>query len=351
MLVVSWTSIAPPSTITASWSTSGIGSAAGRQTSSVPPRALIGSANTPGPASSCCTIASTRMRAVCLSPCAREVRPGHLRHGDDAEPLRARPDGRGARLRIALFHRAHPHPGEPRDALPTGRRSAARVLASVRSVRLVHRSRGRYRAAQGSHGDLPGGATRSDHDRQGGGKRRPAERWAIPVRRGGGVEPGGDAQPRHRPVEAVRTPARAGGGDEGDLDSGRARVPRPPRGLRPHLVMAQAGAGAPSSGSPRRPRSQGGRPRARVCRRVVPQQLRRHRQDDRADRADEAPGARGGGTRDRRHPPDRPARAAGIERYEAAGVHRCVWYLPSAAPDQVERALDMYANVVRAYSP
>ena len=40
-----------------------------------------------------------------------------------------------------------------------------------------------------------------------------------------------------------------------------------------------------------------------------------------------------------------------IERYEAAGVHRCVWYLPSAAPDQVERALDRYANVVRAYSP
>ncbi|MGI8845116.1 MAG: LLM class F420-dependent oxidoreductase [Thermoleophilaceae bacterium] len=39
-----------------------------------------------------------------------------------------------------------------------------------------------------------------------------------------------------------------------------------------------------------------------------------------------------------------------IERYERAGVHRCVWYLPPRDPASVERALDRYAAVVSAYT-
>lgn len=38
-----------------------------------------------------------------------------------------------------------------------------------------------------------------------------------------------------------------------------------------------------------------------------------------------------------------------IERYERAGVHRCVWYLPPRGRDSVERALDRYAETVCAY--
>jgi probable F420-dependent oxidoreductase len=43
-----------------------------------------------------------------------------------------------------------------------------------------------------------------------------------------------------------------------------------------------------------------------------------------------------------------PTDRAEIERFEAAGVDRCVWYLPPAGHDKVERALDRYAEVVAA---
>jgi len=39
-----------------------------------------------------------------------------------------------------------------------------------------------------------------------------------------------------------------------------------------------------------------------------------------------------------------------IERYERAGVHRCVWYLPPRDLVSVERALDRYSAVARAYA-
>lgn len=39
-----------------------------------------------------------------------------------------------------------------------------------------------------------------------------------------------------------------------------------------------------------------------------------------------------------------------IERYERAGVHRCVWYLPPRDLASVERALDRYSAVARAYT-
>ena len=41
-----------------------------------------------------------------------------------------------------------------------------------------------------------------------------------------------------------------------------------------------------------------------------------------------------------------PRDPAGIERYENAGVHRSVWYLPSAGMDEVEPALDRYAEAM-----
>ena len=45
-----------------------------------------------------------------------------------------------------------------------------------------------------------------------------------------------------------------------------------------------------------------------------------------------------------------PTDPAALERLERAGVTRCVWYLPTAGEDEVERALDRYAQVVEAAS-
>ena len=44
-----------------------------------------------------------------------------------------------------------------------------------------------------------------------------------------------------------------------------------------------------------------------------------------------------------------PVEPAEIERYAAAGVHRCIWYLPPRDRDSVERALDRYAAVKDAF--
>lgn len=44
-----------------------------------------------------------------------------------------------------------------------------------------------------------------------------------------------------------------------------------------------------------------------------------------------------------------PTDPEGIERYAAAGVHRCVWYLPPRDQDSVERALDRCVAAVEAY--
>ena len=44
-----------------------------------------------------------------------------------------------------------------------------------------------------------------------------------------------------------------------------------------------------------------------------------------------------------------PQDPAGIERHAKAGVHRCVWWLPPASRDEVERVLDRYVVAMRAY--
>ena len=45
-----------------------------------------------------------------------------------------------------------------------------------------------------------------------------------------------------------------------------------------------------------------------------------------------------------------PTDPAGIERFAKAGVHRSVWYLPSAGRDEVEKTLDGYAAAKDAYA-
>ena len=45
-----------------------------------------------------------------------------------------------------------------------------------------------------------------------------------------------------------------------------------------------------------------------------------------------------------------PTDPAGLERFEAAGVHRAVWYLPPRDSAAVERALDRYAEAMGAYA-
>ena len=44
-----------------------------------------------------------------------------------------------------------------------------------------------------------------------------------------------------------------------------------------------------------------------------------------------------------------PLDPEGIEEFEKAGVHRTVWYLPSAGRDAVEKAFDRYAAAKDAY--
>lgn len=44
-----------------------------------------------------------------------------------------------------------------------------------------------------------------------------------------------------------------------------------------------------------------------------------------------------------------PTDPAGIERFAKAGVHRSIWYLPSAGRDEVEKTLDSYAAAKDAY--
>jgi probable F420-dependent oxidoreductase len=45
-----------------------------------------------------------------------------------------------------------------------------------------------------------------------------------------------------------------------------------------------------------------------------------------------------------------PTDPEGLEQYATAGVHRCVWYLPSRDREAVERALDRYALAKEAYA-
>ncbi len=63
------------------------------------------------------------------------LRRRHLSDRSVARPRRARADVRGARLRVPLLRRAHPHPGLARDAVPRRRRAAGGVPAPHGPVR------------------------------------------------------------------------------------------------------------------------------------------------------------------------------------------------------------------------
>ena len=117
---------------------------------------------------------------------------------------------RGARLRVALRARAHPHPGEPAHAVPRRRRAAQGVLAHAGSVRRAHGGRGRDEDAQARHRHLPDHRARHDRHRQGGGQPRLPLRRALPLRHRRRLERRGDGEPRHRVQDALQEDARAG---------------------------------------------------------------------------------------------------------------------------------------------
>ena len=55
------------------------------------------------------------------------------------------------------------------------------------------------------------------------------------------LEPGGDGEPRRGLQESLGSGSREGARHARDLEQRRGRVPRRVRGLRPHLVLSQAG--------------------------------------------------------------------------------------------------------------
>ena len=158
----------------------------------------------------------------------------------------------------SLFFPEHTHiPASRTTPYPPGGELPRLVQPHLRPVRRADRGRRRDGEAAGRDRHLPRDRARPDHHREGGREPRPALRRAVPVRRRRRLEPRGDGEPRHRPAPALLADARAGRGDEGDLDPGRGRVPRRARRLRPHLVVAEAGAEA----APADPRRRQRRPR------------------------------------------------------------------------------------------
>ena len=97
---------------------------------------------------------------------------------------------------------------------------------------------------QGRHRHLPDHRARHDRHREGGGHPRLPLQRPLPLRHRRRLERGGDGEPRHRLQDALQEDGRAGARDEGDLDEGRAEVPRRVRQLRSALVVAEARAEA-----------------------------------------------------------------------------------------------------------
>ena len=145
------------------------------------------------------------------------------------------------------------------------------------------------------------------------------------------------------PRTRMRLLARARGGDEGDLDPGRGLLPRALRGLRPHLVVAEAGPAATPAGARGRQRPDGARPRARLRRRLVPE-LRRA-----ASVLERIPELRERAAGRRAIPVyimSAPADARELERMRDAGVQRVVHWVPSAGRSVIERDLERFEAAV-----
>ena len=238
--------------------------------------------------------------------------PRHLRAGSPADRMdlglahfldrlrdaarRARPPGRGARLRVAAARRAHAHPGEPRHAVP-GRRRAAAASTATRSTRSRRwpRSRRSTERHQDRHRRLP--VIQRDPivtakevatlDQLSGG------RFLFGVGAGWNREEmrnhGTDPKPRFtRMRERVEAMKAIWTEDEAEYHGEHRR-------LRPDLVLAQAGPEAAPAGAGGRAGPEGARPRARLRRRVDPEPGEEPGGARRADRG--APAARRGGGR------------------------------------------------------
>src|SRR5262245_44633699 len=182
-------------------------------------------------------------------------------------PGRARAGARGARLRIALRHGAHPYPRGQEVSVAARRRARAapRLLAYVRPVRGARGRRDRDGTAGGRHGYLPRGRARSDCPRQVGGQPRRPVRGALRVRYRRGLELGGDGEPRDGLRDTLGRRPRARRGDEGDLDEGGGLLRRRARPLRANLAGSEAAAEA-ASADPARGRA---RERAGAGRRLL----------------------------------------------------------------------------------
>src|SRR5215210_4567121 len=85
---------------------------------------------------------------------------------------------RGARLRLLVRRRAHPHPPQPEVSLPGRRGAAAEVPPDFGSLYRAHRGGGRDRTPAARHGGGPPGRAGPDHHGQGGGEPRPRLRGA-----------------------------------------------------------------------------------------------------------------------------------------------------------------------------
>ena len=102
---------------------------------------------------------------------------------------------------VALLRRAHPHPGEPaRRRTPGGGELPRSTGTRYDLFVALTAARCATTPAAGRQRHLPRRRARPDHHRQGGRERRPPLRRALRVRRRRGLEPRGDAQPRHRPA-------------------------------------------------------------------------------------------------------------------------------------------------------
>ena len=202
------------------------------------------------------------------------------------------------------------------------------------------------RAAQGRHGRLPGDRARPDHHGEGGGDARPHLRRPLPVRRRRGLEPGGDAKPRHRPGHALQAHARERRGDEGDLDPGRGRVPRPASS-----TSTRSGRGRSRCRSRTRRCSWAGS--ARRCSTAWWRTATSGSRIACRARRSSASGSRSFSGAPRRPAASRiPVTVFGakpevrlLERLRAAGVTRSLFYLPPEEPAEVERQLDELAKV------
>ena len=133
----------------------------------------------------------------------------------------------------------------------------------------------------------------------------------------------------------------------GDLERGRGLLPRPARRLRPHHVLAQAGAAAAPAAVDRRDGRARPRPRAALRRRLVPELARSPRGADRGA----APAGGGRGTRPRAgHVLRRPDRCGRRGRARERGRRPGAVHAAVGGRDEVERAADEAAALVARFA-